>query len=53
MCLSLNKMVLGLIITNINFIISYCTKKRKRKEEGKKEKKNIITWQYPIARKKL
>lgn len=47
MCLSLNKTVLGLIITNINFIISYCTKeKEERKRKEREEKCNHMAISY-------
>lgn len=32
-------------MTNINFIISYCTKEKEKKGREKKEKNNVITWQ--------
>lgn len=32
-------------MTNINFIISYCTREKRKKGREKKEKKNVITWQ--------
>lgn len=53
MCLSLNKMVSRFDNYKYQFHNFVLYEEKKKKGRGKKEKRNIITWQYPIARKKL